>query len=567
MSLDDGWLNGHLFIPDGPVTRLCLICPPLFEERKTAALPLTQLARALTAQGVAALRFDYRGTGDSSGDFAEYALTDWLTDTQTARHWLTTQFPGPPVIVFGLRFGAVPALNTRQTGDRLLLWEPVIAGEDYLLGELRKKLMKEMLTFGAARADRDALVAELTAGRTVDLDGYPLTARQFQEIAAVNLAADSAGLALAAADTFAIGPSGRASAPLAALAEALKACGPVTTHTYKMQAFWNQIGQIDCSELITGTVAALTKDPAPPSPAVRTAPALDGTQLTSPEASSEQPVRIASQGESLRGILHRPQTAPDSGVGVVFCHGWSGGRLGPHRMFVKTARQLADLGVTCLRLDFRGRGESDADGGTYGIDTMSEDARAGIDYLVSKVGVRTVVLLGICSGAKVAIAAAVADSRVAGLALWSAEGLGSIREASTNRKKTGNALKTYARKLLRPATWKKIITGKVDTASVRKAVLTHETRSAEEAARETTILKQFAGFKGPLLFVYGGNDPDTELAGRNYETFCRNNRRDVQSHVIPEANHSFYSLDWETAVITHTCDWLNTQFSNNKDMR
>jgi pimeloyl-ACP methyl ester carboxylesterase len=214
------------------------------------------------------------------------------------------------------------------------------------------------------------------------------------------------------------------------------------------------------------------------------------------------------------------------------------------------------MGVGSLRVDFRGRGASGGPTAECGIATMTEDALAGLAFVRSSFPGRRAVVLGICSGAKVAIGTTVADNQIAGLALWSAEALGDLREGSTNTRKTASALATYARKLARPATWKKLLTGKVDTKSVRNAVLSHETRSEEEAIRENDILQHFRGFRKPVLFVYGGNDPDTELAGRNYAQFCRDNKIPHQSHVIPEANHSFYSLDWERQVLDLTCQWL-----------
>lgn len=259
-------------------------------------------------------------------------------------------------------------------------------------------------------------------------------------------------------------------------------------------------------------------------------------------------------------MLHRPNSEGANRTGVVFCHGWSGGRLGPHRMFVKAARKLAAMGIYCLRPDFRGRGASEGDVAACGIQTMAVDTVNCMDYLANDINVSNILLLGICSGAKVAISVAVQERDVSGLVLWSAEALGSLRKSETGRRKATASLAIYARKLLKPATWRKIVTGRVDTKSVKRAVMSTETRSHEEARREDRVLGRFRHFRRPVLFIYGGNDPDTALAGKSYETFCDNNSIPAETHVIPNANHSFYSLEWEAKVLDLTCTWIRDRF-------
>lgn len=46
---------------------------------------------------------------------------------------------------------------------------------------------------------------------------------------------------------------------------------------------------------------------------------------------------------------------------VIFCHGFRGEKTGPNRTFVRAARQLADRGVSSLRFDQYGSGDSDGD--------------------------------------------------------------------------------------------------------------------------------------------------------------------------------------------------------------
>jgi dienelactone hydrolase len=271
----------------------------------------------------------------------------------------------------------------------------------------------------------------------------------------------------------------------------------------------------------------------------------------------EKPVNFESQGKVVRGVLHLPEGERDAGPAVVFLHGWTGCRLGPHRMFVKTARRLAKLGFCCLRFDFTGRGESAGATQDGTIRSMISDTGSAVDFLLAEAPVGDVVLLGICSGCKVAIGAAAEDKRIGHLALWSAEPMGRLRSTATNRRKSLFAFRDYLGKLMRIETWRKILTGRVNTAMVGKAMFDHEAPDRTETEDETGLLERFrSAFKGSILFVYGTNDPDTKLAGIGYRAFCDEAGIKSAFREIEGSNHSFYSLEWEQQVMDITERWL-----------
>jgi hypothetical protein len=229
-------------------------------------------------------------------------------------------------------------------------------------------------------------------------------------------------------------------------------------------------------------------------------------------------------------------------------------------MFVKTARRLAKQGYNCLRFDFGGRGESDLVPGGATIKTMISDVASAKGFLTTQGGMQKTVLLGICSGGKVAIAAAADNSDVDGLVLWSAEALGDLRSRSTDRYKSLYNLKQYSKKLLSWKTWRKLLSGGVNTQLVGKALLQHEAPSEEERKEETEILKRFESYQGKMLFVYGSNDPDTRLAAEAYGTFAARAQMRKEFHEIEGANHSFYGLHWEREVMDITEEWLERNF-------
>ena len=271
---------------------------------------------------------------------------------------------------------------------------------------------------------------------------------------------------------------------------------------------------------------------------------------------NEEPVTFESGEHRLHGVLHRSDKSSDGAPAVIFMSGWSGCRLGPHRMFVKTARRLSAEGYHCLRFDFAGRGDSDGETADTTIASMSDDVGSAMDFLEQRLGSKNVVLLGICSGGKVAISRASQDERVKKLVLWSAEPMGQLAERKRRTRKTLFILGQYLIKLFRPRTLRRILAGEVNTDMVKKAVANCERATPAERKAEAVILKEFSSYKGKVLLIYGTNDPETCMASNGYETLCRDAGMAYDSHRIEGANHSFYSLEWEKQVIDLTADWL-----------
>jgi pimeloyl-ACP methyl ester carboxylesterase len=112
------------------------MCYPIAHEYMTAHPAFRDLARMLTREGYAVLRFDYWGTGDSSGDQADATLAQWEESVDLAAAELKDMSGASQLSVIGVRFGAVLAARyaARSRVRDLLLWDPVINGADYLAG-------------------------------------------------------------------------------------------------------------------------------------------------------------------------------------------------------------------------------------------------------------------------------------------------------------------------------------------------------------------------------------------------------------------------------------------------
>jgi len=124
------------------------------------------------------------------------------------------------------------------------------------------------------------------------------------------------------------------------------------------------------------------------------------------------------RSDGLIGVLAEPagETDARTGLAVLF---WNAGllhRVGPCRMYVDLARELAALGFPSLRFDLSGVGDS-----VVGRDQLRvreravSELQAAMTFVSSRGSVQEFVLVGLCSGADNAHAAAVSDPRVCGL--------------------------------------------------------------------------------------------------------------------------------------------------------
>ncbi|WP_162258292.1 alpha/beta fold hydrolase [Frateuria sp. Soil773] len=152
---EGGELFGLYHAPGGRAGKAVLLCAPLGQEQIRCHRIYRQLAHALAAEGMAVLRFDYYGCGDSAGASAE---VDWLrciADTQAAAAELRRRSSVAQVVAFGARLGGSIALEAASPAHfaGLVLWDPVLDGDAYIarLDALQDELRVDPKRFGAPR--------------------------------------------------------------------------------------------------------------------------------------------------------------------------------------------------------------------------------------------------------------------------------------------------------------------------------------------------------------------------------------------------------------------------------
>ena len=152
--------------PVGTIVFVHGFAEELNKSRRMVALG----ARRLAADGWRVVQRDLHGCGDSAGDFADATWDAWAEDVQEE---VLRADRDRPAWLWCLRAGALlaaPAVAVRPD-LRVLLWQPVLSGDQHLRQHLRLQAGARIV--GSSKADAGASPLErLRAGEQVEIGGY-----------------------------------------------------------------------------------------------------------------------------------------------------------------------------------------------------------------------------------------------------------------------------------------------------------------------------------------------------------------------------------------------------------
>ncbi len=168
-----------------------VLCHALAEEKLWSHRVLVSLARELARRGMAVLRFDFRGEGDSDLDFEQTGIDSRIDDAVRAAEVLLERQPALAGVSFlGHRLGgaiaAAAAARLRARTLALVVWDPLPSGRDYVMSLLRANLAAQVVIEGKVTHTREELMRSLEAGETVLIDGYGIGAPLYPELVAMN---------------------------------------------------------------------------------------------------------------------------------------------------------------------------------------------------------------------------------------------------------------------------------------------------------------------------------------------------------------------------------------------
>ena|ERR1039458_7216840 len=129
-------LFGWLHVPEDNQGRgAVVLCPPLARELTSTQYTYRCLAEELAEAGMLAVRFDYDGTGDSSGgDRDPHRVESWLASIGHAVD-LARSSGARAVSLVGMRVGALlGAVAAARLGsiDAVVLWDPCASARSFV---------------------------------------------------------------------------------------------------------------------------------------------------------------------------------------------------------------------------------------------------------------------------------------------------------------------------------------------------------------------------------------------------------------------------------------------------
>ncbi len=184
-----------------PVARILLI-GAFASQRHYSYLPWVRWARYLASRRLEVLRFDYRGTGESTGQFEQATYADWHKDVRALTQWLNSRSPAAPLILHGLEMGAILAgkVFDEGCGDLLLLWSPPDNANHALRSTLiRWVAIEQFFKVGDERMSASEYICNLESGSSLEVEGYTWTQQLWRESFAFDLPSALATEELAAA--------------------------------------------------------------------------------------------------------------------------------------------------------------------------------------------------------------------------------------------------------------------------------------------------------------------------------------------------------------------------------
>jgi len=161
-----------------------VLCYPMGQEYIRSHRIYHQLAVRLAKIGFHVLRFDYFGSGDSSGNFEKAGLQIWIKNIVEAVNELKYKSKLQRFGFIGLRLGAslsLVAAEICKNINTIILWEPVIKGEIYI-----EELIAEQHQY-VSNLPKD--VRNLYTRNTTfnEVLGFPITKALSKELARLDL--------------------------------------------------------------------------------------------------------------------------------------------------------------------------------------------------------------------------------------------------------------------------------------------------------------------------------------------------------------------------------------------
>lgn len=540
--LEKGAVLAELHVPAQHANTGVVVCPPLGQQHIIAYRALRYLSERLEDEGIASVRFDYAGHGDSTVDQDTVSL---LGSVRIAARALV-EAGCTRVVYVGLSVGALLAQEAAREDPEaaaLVLWDPSPSAKQWM--------RRSHALYGVAVGTE--VMASTDSHDGFDIVGGRLTRGSVSELSDLRYDPSVAGLF----PTLAVVRRGRSAAfqpRNGAGATVSPQVSPEFLQVDGQESFLDVPGPI--SEVPWGDIERIASwvrellagdersDDSPAAPEAQSSVDFDFADDSTGALVrlTESLVRVGP--ERLFAIeTSSPAMGPDAPA-IVLHTGSSDHRIGTAGIFVTLARRLASQGIRVVRLDRRGAGESGAVGPgepnlQYTQDSL-DDAQNAIAFL--GLPADRVATAGICVGGWLAICSDPATaSLMFGISVQyynpSSSVAGAIREAA----------KEYASAPVQAGdSFQRRIKHKLPYPLLRLLSRAHVVEVVENLLRAPLR----AGVDIVLLMTPADVELYEEQSGRAAERRLVRTPGRLQTVSYEEGDHSLFGVDIRERIVT-----------------
>jgi len=274
-------------------------------------------------------------------------------------------------------------------------------------------------------------------------------------------------------------------------------------------------------------------------------------------------------GPKLVGILTQPPERVETNdlPAMLLLNAGHIHRVGPNRLYVRIARQLAEHGFTAFRFDFSGIGDSRVSGSSTSFEERAQpELTAAMDCVSNKTNINSFVTLGICSGADMGLKLALRENRAVGAILVNGSWVSST-SLDHAVSLAGPRLKTrfYKKQLFRRKAWSRVLRLRSNFKVIPRLLQRTLVRKlSEKSGRDFELLPELEELveqRAKVLGIFSEGSVAWDLlemtgeAGRGL-----NKRENVSVEFIPECDHVFTSVDSQERLIGLINRWMTGTF-------
>ncbi len=294
-------------------------------------------------------------------------------------------------------------------------------------------------------------------------------------------------------------------------------------------------------------------------------------------------------GHRLVGMVHEPRDRRLD-IAIVLLAAGVKARVGPHRLYNKLAARFADGGFAVLRFDFWGLGDSEGVAseplladlyGSVSCGRYVDDTRSAVRWMCESLGVRRVLLVGLCGGAITGLLAGAGDPRVAGLIGLglpiSVDGSNVDKLQYMSQGQLRGIRRQYVRKFIDPKAWARLLTLQTDFRLLKRAMLAGLGSRPVQAAQvqpEPVLDNTNPFYRRALLAMLGDQQRTLLVFSETDRLYWEFRERCIERDgfdpsgypgvltidIVPRANHVFTFAEWQLDLFDRLNQWLATQF-------